>query len=82
MFTFPEGHGSMKHSHTALKITEVMDGPKQQGGEAGHSFPAFPGLQINCICRDGGSRVLVVIGLRWLPARPSSPCSKEADPAG
>lgn len=72
----------MKYSHTALKITKVMDGPKQQGGEAGHSFPTFPGQQIDCICRDSGGRVLVVIGLKWLPARPCPLCSKEADPAG
>jgi hypothetical protein len=79
---FPEGHRNAEHSHTALEITKVMDSPKQQGGQARCSSSTIPGLQINSIRLDWGSGVLVVMELSWLPAKPSSPCSKVADPAG
>lgn len=86
LLEFPEGHGSGGHPHTTLKITKVMDGPKQQAGPARRSSPTVPGLWIDCtvaMVGGAGSGALVVMELRWLPARlSSSPCSKAADPAG
>lgn len=80
LLEFPGSHRSAEHFHTALKITKVMDGPKKQEGQARPSSFTIPGLQINCIRLDWGSGVLVVMELRWLPARLSSPCSEVADP--
>lgn len=54
LLEFPEGHRSAEHFHTALKITKVMDGPEQQGGQARPSPSTIPGLQINCVCLDWG----------------------------
>ena len=68
--------------HTAIKITKVMNGPKQQGREEMAFLCLFPlaADKLHLSWLGPWSFSCDVVG--WLSARPSLLYSQETDPAG